>query len=165
MKFTGSLVTLQFTLSDYQKRLHEHLSNEIAHAAFVWLEAVLSEIPTWSGASRATFLRLAREVEYVLSISPTTLNRIPYGQRHGDGEVTADPAKGVYTFRYETTLRWLVHNEFNSPDSDPAVFHRLLKPGPYHFQQKGQAAFSKFASDVRLPSPWKSLKVRKHKVS
>jgi len=165
MKFKGSLVTLHFSLSDYQKRLHETLSNEIAHAAFIWLEAVLSEIPTWSGASRATFLSLAREVEYSLTIAPRAMSRIPYGQRHGDGEVKTDPAKGLYTFSYETTLRWLVHNEYNSPDTDPEVFYRLLKPGPYHFQQKGQAAFRKFAADVRLPSPWKSLKVRRHKVS
>lgn len=164
MKFKGSLATLQISLSDYQKRLHEHLSNEIAHAAFVWLEAVLSEIPTWSGASRATFLRLAREVEYVLSIEPTTVSRIPYGQRHGEGEVKTDPAKGLYTFKYETTLRWLVHNEFNSPESDPEVFHRLLKPGPYHFQRKGQEVFRKFAAEVRLPSPWKSLKISRHRV-
>lgn len=165
MKFKGSLVTLQFSLSDYQKRLHETLSNEIAHAAFVWLEAVLSEIPTWSGASRATFLRLAREAEYTLTIDPKVANRIPYGQRHGDGEITTDPEKGRYTFSYETTLRWLIHNEYNSPESDPEVFYRLLKPGPYHFQQKGQAAFRKFAAEVRLPSPWKSLTVRRHRVS
>ncbi len=165
MKFKGSLVTLQFNMSDYQKRLHETLSNEVSHAAFVWLEAVLSEIPTWSGASRATFLRLAREAEYTLTIAPRAINRIPYGQRHGDGEIKTDSAKGLYSFSYETTLRWLIHNEFNSPETDPEVFHRLLKPGPYHFQQKGQAAFRKFAAEVRLPSPWKSLRVYKHKVS
>ena len=165
MKFKGSLATLQFNMSDYRNRLHETLSNEIAHAAFIWLEAVLSEIPTWSGASRATFLRLAREVEYTLTIDPTVASRVPYGQRHGDGEITADAGKGLYSFSYQTTLRWLIHNEYNSPETDPQVFYRLLKPGPYHFQQKGQAAFRKFAAQVRLPSPWKSLKVRKHRVS
>jgi len=165
MKFKGYFVTLQFDMSDYQKRLHETLSNEIAHAAFIWLETVLAEIPTWSGASRATFLRLAREVEYSLTIDPRAVNRIPYGQRHGDGEIVADPKKGLYTFSYSTTLRWLVHNEFNTPETDPEVFYRLLKPGPYNFQEKGQAAFRKFAADVRLPAPWKSLKVRKIRVS
>jgi hypothetical protein len=164
MKFKGSLVSFRFDLAKYQKRLHDVLSNEIAHAAFTWLETVLSEIPTWSGASRATFLRLAREVEYALQISPKDINRIPYGQRHGEGSITADPKKGVYNFHYSTDLRWLVHNEFNSPDSDPNVFSRLLKPGPYFFQKKGQEAFRKFASEVRLPSPWKNLKVTRHRV-
>ena len=165
MKFKGTFLTFSFNLNDYQKRLHEHLSDEIAHAAFVWLEALLSEIPTWSGASRATFLQLAREVGYNLSIAPRVQSRTAYGQRHGDGEVAADPQKGLYTFSYETTLRWLIHNEFNSPDSDPNVFYRLLKPGPYYFQRKGQEVFRTFAADVRLPSPWKSLKVHKHPVS
>ncbi len=165
MKFKGSLATLQLNLSDYQQRLHECLSDEIAHAAFVWLEAVLSEIPTWSGASRATFLQLAREVGYGLSISPKVQSRTAYGERHGDGEIVADPKQGLYTFSYDTTLRWLVHNEFNPPDSDPEVFYRLLKPGPYYFQRKGQDVFRKFAAEVRLPNPWKSLHVRKHRVA
>jgi len=164
MKFKGSLVTLGIDFSRFQKLLHEELSNEIAHAAFVWLEAVLAEIPTWSGASRATFLRLAREVEYAISIEPKVISRIPYGQRSGDGEVTANPQKGIYTFKYSTTLAHLIHNEFNSPESDPAVFHRLRFPGPYHFQQKGQEAFRRFAAQVRLPSPLKSLKVHRHRV-
>ena len=164
MKFKGSLVTLSFNLNDYQKRLHEHLSDEIAHAAFVWLEAVLCEIPTWSGASRATFLQLAREVGYNLSISPKVQSRMSYGERHGDGEIVADREKALYTFTYETNLRWLVHNEFNPPDSDPNVFYRLLRPGPYHFQLRGAEAFRKFAAEVRLPNPWKSLKVNRHRV-
>lgn len=164
MKFKGSLVSFRLDLTKYQKRLHEVLSNEIAHAAFIWLETILSEIPTWSGASRATFLRLAREVEYALIISPKVFNRIPYGQRHGEGSITADSKKGEYYFHYSTDLPWLVHNEFNTPDSDPNVFHRLLKPGPYSFQKKGQEAFRKFAGEVRLPSPWKNLKVTRHRV-
>jgi len=164
MKFKGSLVSFRLDFTKYQKRLHDVLSNEIAHAAFIWLETVLSEIPTWSGASRATFLRLAREVEYSLMISPKAINRVSYGQRHGEGSITADSKKGIYQFHYSTDLRWLVHNEFNTPDSDPNVFYRLLKPGPYHFQVKGQEAFRKFAGDVRLPSPWKNLKVTRHRV-
>jgi len=164
MKFKGSLVSFRINFPDYQKRLHESLSNDIAHAAFVWLEAVLAEIPTWSGASRATFLQLAREVEYALTIAPKVQSAIPYGQRHGEGEVTSDPKKGIYTFSYSTDLRRLVHNEYNTPDSDPNVFYRLLRPGPYHFQLKGQEAFRKFAGDVRLPYPWKSLKVHRHRV-
>ena len=31
----------------------------IAQALMAWLEAVLAEIPVWSGASRATFVKLA----------------------------------------------------------------------------------------------------------
>jgi hypothetical protein len=151
-------------MGDYQRRLHEQLSEEIAHVASVWLEAVLQEIPIWSGASWATFTRLSRAIGSTLAISPTSLNRISYGQRHGNGALTADKKKVEYTFEYSTDLRWLVHNEFNSPGSDPNVWGRLKKPGPYHFQQAGQTAFEKYAANIRLPNPWKSLKVTRHRI-
>ena len=167
MKFKGTFRSFRFNMTAYKQRLHEHLSDEIAHAAFVWLNAVLMEIPVWSGASHATFLRLSREVGYQMSIQPTAISRVGYGQRMGDGEVTADPAKGQYTFRYETTLPHLIHNEFNNANvlPDPTIFSRLKHPGPYYFQQKGLRAFLKFAIQVRLPNPWASLKIKVHKVS
>lgn len=164
MKFTGSLVNLRIDMTDYRQKLHEYLSEEIARAAFVWIEAVLSEIPVWSGASWATFLQLSREIGHTLSISPKAINRIPYGQRHGDGYITADSKKGLYTFTYSTTLRWLIHNEFNSPESDPNVWGHLKRPGPYHFQKVGQKVFEQLAGDIRLPSPWKSLKITRHRI-
>lgn len=167
MKFTGTLKSFRFSLQAYKRALHEHLSEEIAQAAFVWLNAVLMEIPVWSGASHATFLRLSREVGYQLSIAPSVISRVGYGQRQGDGEVIADPVKGQYTFRYETTLPHLIHNEFNNANITPdsTLFARLRQPGPYHFQQKGLKAFQKHAAQVRLPNPWAYLKVKAHKVT
>lgn len=166
MKFKGSLATLQLDLEDYRKRLHEHLSEEIAHAAFMWLNAVLDEVPTWSGASRATFLALSREVGFNLSISPVSSQGlgIGVGASHGQGKMTADSVTGKYTFEYGTDLEHLVWNEFNSPEGDPSVFSRLKKPGPYRFQEKGREVFKQVAKDVRLPNPWKSLKKTKVKV-
>jgi len=164
MKFKGSLTSLHFDLEGYRKRLHEHLSEEIAHAAFVWLNTVLDEIPTWSGASRATFLALSREVGFNLSISPIVKSDISTGIAHSKGKMTSDSSKGEYTFEYGTDLRHLVWNEFNSPEGDPAVFAKLKKPGPYRFQEKGREVFKQVAADVRLPDPWKSLKTTKVKV-
>jgi len=164
MKFTGALVSFDLDMKRYEQQLHEYLSEQIAYAAAVWIEAVLAEIPVWSGASWATFLRLSREIGQTLVISPGKVNRISYGQRHGDGALKADRKKHEYSFEYETTLRWLVHNEYNTPDSDPNVWGKLRKPGPYHFQQVGIKAFERVASDVELPSPWKSLKVERHRI-
>ena len=164
MKFKGSLAALTLDVEDYRKRLHEHLSEEIAHAAFVWLNTVLDEIPTWSGASRATFLALSQEVGFNLSISPVAKSRISLGSSHGQGNMTADSDKSKYTFKYSTNLPHLIWNEFNSPEGDPNVFYRLKKPGPYNFQEKGKEAFRKIAAEVRLPNPWKSLKSKKVKV-
>lgn len=164
MKFTGSLASFEINMDDYKRRLHESLSEDIARAAYLWVEASLAEIPIWSGASWATFIRLSREVGSTLAIDPKVKSRISFGQRHGDGELKADPKKGDYAFTYSTDLRWLVHNEYNSPESDPHVFGRLKKPGPYHFQRIAKKVFDKFASEVRLPSPWKSLVVTKHRI-
>ncbi len=168
MKFKGSLALLQFDLEGYKKRLHEHLSEEIARAAFVWLNTVLDEIPTWSGASRATFLALSQEVGFNLSISPKLGGAIGLGigvgAAHGQGTMTADVGKGEYSFKYSTDLPHLVWNEFNTPAGDPNVFFRLKKPGPYRFQKKGKEAFERIAAEVRLPEPWKSLKITKVKV-
>jgi hypothetical protein len=167
MKFKGTLRSFKFDMSAYKQRLHEHLSDEIAHAAFVWLNAVLMEIPVWSGASHATFLRLSREVGYQLSIQPKAMSRVGYGQRMGDGEVTADPVKGRYSFLYETTLPHLIYNEFNNANivPDSTLFAKLKQPGPYYFQQRGLRAFLKHAEQVRLLNPWQFLKVHTHKVS
>lgn len=166
MKFKGTLKSFRLDMRAYKLALHSHLSEQIANAAFLWLNAVLSQIPVWSGASHATFLRLAREVGYTLAIQPRVISRIPYGQRQGDGEVIADPAKGQYAFRFETSLAHLIYNEFNSANvtPDPTLFAQLLRPGPYGFQQVGVKVFQEFAKTVRLPNPFDDLKIKRHRV-
>jgi hypothetical protein len=165
MKFKGKLRSFRISKA-YKKALHERLSEEIARAAFIWLNAVLSRIPVWSGASHATFLRLARAVGYQLTVQPKVISRIPYGQRQGDGEVTADPEKGLYLFSFETSLQHLIYNEFNNANitPDPTLFAQLLSPGPYGFQLVGAVAFREFAKTVRLPNPWIHLKIKTHRI-
>jgi hypothetical protein len=167
MRFKGTLKSFRIGMSNYKRILHEQLSEEIARAGFLWLNAVLMQIPVWSGASHATFLRLSREVGYQLMVQPRVISRIGYGQRHGDGEVIADPAKGQYSFWYKTTLPHLIYNEFNNANivPDPTLFDELIIPGPYRFQEAGRKAFEDYARTVRLPNPWVTLKVKAHKVS
>jgi hypothetical protein len=50
----------------------------------------------------------------------------------------------------------LVYNEYNNANANPIegrLFARLLRPGPYHFQDKAALAFRQFSKTVRLPSP------------
>ena len=92
----------------------------------------------------------------------------PGGARQaGDGGLQIDRAKGTYRFHYATTLEHLIYNELNNAnvDPDPGLLYRLKQPGPYRFQEAGAKAFRQFAGKVRLPSPWKALKVKAHKVS
>jgi hypothetical protein len=166
MRFTGKLVSFEIDMARYKTKLHEQLLEDLERAAFAWLDMVLSEVPDWSGASRATFLHLARKIGYSIQFESSVISRKAFGANHGKGEITTDKAKGLYTFMYSTDLEWLVSNEYkhNTKKNDPSVFYRLLRPGPYHFQKAGKAAFERESRGVRLPNPWKSLKLTSHRI-
>jgi hypothetical protein len=162
MKFTGTLTALGIDMEKYRRTLDRHLREALAQAIVQWLEAtVLAEVPVWSGASRATFLALARNVEYNIPIFPAAPSRIGRGIAESSGSLETDEARGRYVFQYRTTLPWLIINEYF--DATQWGFH-LKKPGPYDFQEKGKAAFRKFAEGVRLPNPFECLKSTKIKV-
>ena len=162
MKFTGTLRAPRIDLDKYRRVLDKHLRETLAQAIVEWLEAtVIAEVPVWSGASRATFLALARNIEYNIPISPVAPSRVGRGTAESSGSLETDAMKGRYVFNYSTTLPWLCINEV--ADATQWGFH-LKKPGPYDFQKKGEAAFRKAAATVRLPNPFECLKSTKIKV-
>jgi len=95
------------------------------------------------------------QLEYNIPIFPVAPSRVDRGMSESSGSLEADATKGRYVFQYQTTLPWLIINEYF--DATQWGFH-LKKPGPYDFQKKGQAAFRKFAETVRLPDPFECLK-------
>ena len=110
MKFTGTLVAPRIDMAKYRNVLDKHLRETIAQAIMGWLEAtVLAEVPVWSGASRATFLALARNIEYNIPIFPVAPSRVDRGMAESSGSLEADAMKGRYVFTYQTTLPWLLH--------------------------------------------------------
>jgi len=164
MKFTAQFSTARIDVSAYRNTLDVHMKDAIAHGLMEWLEAVLAEIPVWSGASRATFVKLAQQISYNLPVAPAAvkaahglfterIDRTWMGVAQSGGKLTADKATGEYTFTYSTTLPWLIWNEYHNAnvDPDPTLFYRLLEPGPYNFQVTGARAFLRFAEDVDLP--------------
>jgi hypothetical protein len=162
MRVTHKLKTPSLDLSGYKKALAQKMRETVAEAAMVWLDTVLAEIPVWSGASRATFSKLAGEIGFSLDISPTAMDRTGIGEARGDGSVDTDDRTGAYTFTYSTRLPWLVWNEYHNANvtPDPTLFYRVWKEGPYMFQIKGANAFQRFADDVRLPRVAPYIKVR-----
>ena len=99
-------------LDKYRRVLDRQLREDIAQAIMQWLEAtVLAEVPVWSGASRATFLALARNIEYNIPISPVAPSRVGRGMAESSGSLETDAMKGRYVFNYSTTLPWLCINE------------------------------------------------------
>ena len=162
MKFTGTLAAIRLDLAKYRYKMDKSLREATAHAIMEWLQAtVLAEVPVWSGASRATFLALARMIEYNIPIMPVVPSRVARGAAESSGSLETDSTKGRYVFTYRTTLPWLIVNEYF--DATVWGFH-LWKRGPYDFQTKGQTAFHEFAKTVRLPNPFDSLKTTKIKV-
>lgn len=168
MKFKGTLKAPRIDLTGYRAALHKQLEAVIVEAAHEWLDAtVVALIPEWSGASVSTFYHLARSVGFSLAAGTAGVapDRRSEGRRAGDGGLDIDRSKGTYHFHYATTLRWLIHNEFNTPDSDPNIFYRLKQPGPYHFQQAGAKAFRQVAQTVRPPDPRRHINAVHIKVS
>lgn len=156
MKFKPVFNAPRVDFGAYRRKLQDVLGEAIARAAFEWLGATTAVIPTWSGASQATFAHLASAVGLTLSISPVALkSRVNLGLSNATGTLTTDPVKGIFQFEYGTTLRYLIYNEFNDANvvSDGHIFSRLIQPGPYQFQEKGKVAFEKAIKDVRLPDP------------
>jgi hypothetical protein len=160
MKFTAQLSIPRIDVAAYRDVLDGHMKAAIAHGLMEWLEAVLAEIPVWSGASRATFVKLAQQIGYGLPVAPAAtatgqrIDRTWMGMAQSDGRLTADKETGEYTFTYSTTLPWLIWNEYHNAnvEPDPSLFHRLIDPGPYNFQVVGARAFLRFAETVGLPS-------------
>ena len=163
MKFTAQLSMPRIDVAAYRAALDRHMSDVIAQAVLVWLEAVMAEIPVWSGASRATFVKLASAIGHSLPVAPAAvsaahglftsrIDRTGMGQATSDGGVTADKQTGEYSFTYSTTLPWLVWNEYHNAnvEPDPTLFYRVLKEGPYNFQAVGARAFLRFADKVDL---------------
>lgn len=162
----------------WDKRLADRLTKVVKKGAVVWLNAtVLLAVPVWSGASRATFLKLARSVGFPLTITgiraKSSDNKRALGPSVGfqksEGKLNVDQVKqGIVSFTYGTSLFHLVFNEFQNANQNPKagrLFARLSQPGPYNFQKIGKAAFEDYVQDAfELPSPWRSLKFRRIRV-
>lgn len=166
MKFVGTLRLPRLDLAKYQSLLKEQLMDTIALAATEWLTTAVDAVPEWSGASRATFLPLAREAGYQLTVGP--IRNIPSGVPLGLSASTGDLKAGIgaenakFYFQYSTTLPHLVYNESNDGNISPGPgqFAKLIQPGPYNFQIKGEQAFRRIAESIRLPSPFPFIRTK-----
>jgi hypothetical protein len=164
MKFTYKFNIPRINVDRYRNELDKSMREAVAQAVMEWLDAVLMEIPVWSGASRATFIKLGMQIGMNIPVAPASgnwahglftsrIDRRGEGLSQSTGKVEHDKAKGRYVFIYGTTLPWLIWNEYHNAnvEPDPTLFYRVLKEGPYNFQAKGAEAFKKFAETVELP--------------
>lgn len=158
MRFHSRVNLIQFDRKRYVADVDEYMTEQTREAARSWLRVVLQIIPTWSGASRATFSHLAEEVNFPLTFGPirSKEDRLLLGLSTSRGGLQIERGTSWHFF-YETDLRYLAYNELNKVifGQAPNVFSRsgLIHPTPYRFQDAGRADFLNFAKGVRLPDP------------
>jgi hypothetical protein len=166
MKFKPKFKYINIDINAYKKELESYLTNRLKESGYKWLDATVrtsTHIPTWSGASRATFQRLAQELGTTVPIGPIVArkDRTSLGLANAQGSgVFIDSAAGSFKFTYATQLRYLAYNEFNPPvpGLPPQPFSNRVRYTPYRFQDKGQAAWEKFAAKTKLPNPYKFIR-------
>jgi hypothetical protein len=159
MRFTAKAFLIDFDKKLYLDDLREAMYGWTKEAAHSWLRTVLAIIPVWSEASHATFNQLAEAVGFPLPLGNAVArkDRRNLGFSTGSGGIdTKDERKGYIYFWYASTLRYLAWNEYNRAvkGDGSGVFARLTNPGPYRFQDAGEADFRSFAENVKLTNPF-----------
>jgi len=170
LKWKPKLYKITFDLEGYRKRLVRFLRDANVKAGRKWVRAAANDtpIPTWSGASRGTFLKLS----YQLGL------RLPIGQIMGPKKevnigVYSATASGIVEkltknelyvgFVYDTVLRHLVYNEYNSPvpGKYPKPYSNRVRFTPYGFQSRAYDAWQESASKFEFPSTTRYFKRKK----
>jgi hypothetical protein len=155
---------------NYQKAVNAELLKSLKEAVGLWIQAAITLIPVWSGASHGTFVKLASKIGMTFSLSgggglPGMLGP-EYGVQHSMGTITT--WGGNCIAEYSTTLWHLIYNEYNDANADPEganLFSRLVHPGPYDFQNAANATFEAYIKTIRLPSPWAYITLIPRQVS
>lgn len=156
MRGVTKISLLSLDVDKCKREIERSLTETLKEAVRAYLKSILyNVVPVWSGASVATFIKLAASVDHVVNISPKVRSRINLGSTSSTGTLNVDMNRGVISATYSTSLPHLVFNEYSNAN---AYGYRLRNPGPYGFQIKGADAFSSVASQARLPNPFKYLK-------
>lgn len=88
-----------------KEAIDKHMSEQVLEALRTWVIAVTNQVPVWTGASKASFLRLAFEVSVGLTIIPRApVSRIQFGFETSTGEIIRK--KG-------TTYGWVWRSELD----------------------------------------------------
>lgn len=152
MKMRVKFTLPQLDFEGYLDALRQEMFDAMLLGIYAYLDTVTSIVPVWSGASRATFLQLAREVGYPLAAAPISgaPNRVSIGISKSTGKFDNELDDLKVSFTYETDLPWLVYNEYHNANVTPdaTLFGKLIQPGPYGLQEAGKEAFEKHLANA-----------------
>jgi hypothetical protein len=95
----AAVIDVKKTLDDFHKDMTSFLFKTLK----IWVTESTNPVPVWSGASRASFLKLAQQAQTSIVINPVATSRIPLGIETSEGEVVADPQK-EYSWLWSSEL-------------------------------------------------------------
>ena len=96
-----------------KKRIHDHMTAFTFDVLREWVTESTNVIPVWSGASRASFLKLANQVQVAIEIDSLIVapigSRVPLGYETSIGVIIADArgSSGLYGWDWESTLFYI----------------------------------------------------------
>jgi hypothetical protein len=165
MKFKAEFYTMHIDMGVYGKAMLKALREYNERAGQAWIHTAVNKtpIPTWSGASRATFQKLAAELGTSVPIGPLrTKSRVSLGKSTSGGSKVIEN-KSYVGFQYSTSLRYLAYNEYNAAKAGtpPAPFSNNVRFTPYGFQDRARSAWEGVAKTAKLPNPYRYLNKRK----
>ena len=125
-----------FDIPRARKRIHEVMTNFTFDVLGEWVTEVTNVIPVWSGASRASFLKLANQAKVNIVIEPLIVapigSRIPLGFELSMGVVIADArgSRALYGWDWASTLDYLgiVEDRVKFLDAGRRVLDRRKPP-------------------------------------
>ena len=167
MKFTFDFKAFTLDLAAIERDILKDLRFYNKAAGQHWLKAVWqgTPIPVWSGASRATFQKLASALGTSIPIGyipDPDGDKIALGRSLSEGSVEEDKKEMYVGFRYGTSLRHLHFNEYNLATAGPypRPYTNNVRFTPYKFQSKAAKVWREYAKKVKLSNPYDFLKTR-----
>jgi hypothetical protein len=171
--WTGELYEIVFDMKAIKRDLFHRMIFINEEAGQTWVEEAVygTPIPIWSGASRASFARLAAKLGWYVPSGPR-VKTCPFSRGHdfgmkydGGTEVYKNRKEWYVGFQYATKLPHLIYNESNSPNPGPypQPWSTRVRYTPYNFEGRALKAWKKVAKKAKLPHPFKNLKFRKLK--
>jgi hypothetical protein len=163
MEWYHKFYTIDIDMSLYRKKMLAYVREINKRAGRAWIKEVIkgTPIPTWSGASRATFTKLARDLGTVVPIGPiqAPTRRVGLGAASSKGSgIIEDSSKNdlFIGFKYTTNLKYLVYNEYNKATAGkyPRPYSNRVRFTPYNFQPRAADAWREVAKEARLPDPY-----------
>lgn len=92
LKLKGGIPRIDIKATE--KAIHEAMIRFVIDDALVpWVTYSTDPVPVWSGAARASFLKLASAAKTKIQINPIVRSRIPLGIETSVGEVISSPGK------------------------------------------------------------------------